>query len=110
MPADEGLRLDHGDRAKKRWEDSVQPDQEQPIGTAQPYSGWRLAAWNQHLLSQNQALRLRSHLRAQMSSDDEQELSEEREHRASHYHTPVLASRRIKFSWAQQKKPDACLP
>ena len=35
--------LDHGDRVDKRWEDSIQQNQYQPIEVAQPYPRWRLA-------------------------------------------------------------------
>jgi hypothetical protein len=44
MPADHGFGLDHGDRIQNRGEESVQPDEDQPIDVPRPHPRPGLAA------------------------------------------------------------------
>jgi hypothetical protein len=58
MPPDHGLGLYDGDRIQNRGEESVQPDEDQPIDVPQPHPRSGLAAQNDHLLTQNQVFSL----------------------------------------------------
>jgi len=60
MPADHGLRLNHGDRIQNRWEQSVEPDKDQSVDVSQPHSRPGLAAQDDHLLPQDQVFSLES--------------------------------------------------
>jgi len=54
MPADHGLRLDHGDHIQNRGEQSGHPDEDQPVDVSQAHPRLGFAAQDDHLLPQNQ--------------------------------------------------------
>ena len=53
MPPDHSLGLDHSDSIQNRGEESVQPDEEQPIDVPEPHPRRKLAAQDDHLLTQD---------------------------------------------------------
>lgn len=60
MPADHGLGLDHRDRIQNRGEQSVHPDQDQPIDVPEPYPRPSLPAQYYDLLTQDNVFGLES--------------------------------------------------
>src|SRR5208283_5398669 len=102
MPADHGLGLDHRDRTQNRGEQSVHPNQDQPIDVPEPHPRPSLAAQYYHLLTQDKVFGLESRARCQFGSRHEQKLDQKLDHRAFEYHSPTGPSPRIKFSVRQE--------
>jgi hypothetical protein len=81
VPADDGLWSDDCQGVQVRWDQAVQPDEDQPIDARQKHSLRRSAPEDIDLLTENQDLRLKSHSRLEQRREKAAQEHQNSDHR-----------------------------